>query len=82
MEECYYSHFILWHYFQLTKSGYFQILGKRKGQWKNIFKIQINVDPVKYCKTFNAVGCSHVDGYLCDMDTCKFNTIENLKKVD
>ena len=76
MEECYYSYYRLWHYFQLTKSGYFQIIGKRKGQWKTVFKKKVSVDPVKYCETYKTSGCSHVDGYLCNMDTCHFNTIE------
>jgi len=27
-------------------------------------------DPVKYCRVYKEIGCSHVDGYLCDMKTC------------
>lgn len=27
-------------------------------------------DPVKYCQVYKEIGCSHVDGYLCDMKTC------------
>ena len=27
-------------------------------------------DPVKYCEVFKKLGCSHVDGYLCDFPKC------------
>lgn len=27
-------------------------------------------DPVLSCKQFKEVGCSHVDGFLCDFPNC------------
>lgn len=27
-------------------------------------------DPVKHCEVYRGIGCTHVDGYLCDMETC------------
>ena len=27
-------------------------------------------DPVKHCTLYKEEGCSHVDGILCDFDTC------------
>jgi hypothetical protein len=27
-------------------------------------------DPVKHCEVYRGIGCTHVDGYLCDMRTC------------
>ena len=27
-------------------------------------------DPVRYCEVYRDIGCTHVDGYLCDMETC------------
>ncbi len=27
-------------------------------------------DPVRSCDVHKTIGCSHVDGYLCDMKTC------------
>ena len=27
-------------------------------------------DPVYSCEVYNSQGCSHVDGFLCDMATC------------
>ena len=27
-------------------------------------------DPVNDCELYQDRGCSHVDGYLCDMDNC------------
>ena len=28
------------------------------------------MDPVKHCDVYKEDGCSHVDGYLCDFETC------------
>ena len=28
-------------------------------------------DPVKDCPYYRDKGCDHVDGFLCDMETCK-----------
>jgi hypothetical protein len=28
-------------------------------------------DPVRHCDVYKAEGCAHVDGFLCDMKTCK-----------
>lgn len=27
-------------------------------------------DPVKSCEVHKEIGCAHVDGFLCDMQTC------------
>ena len=27
-------------------------------------------DPVKHCQVYRTVGCTHVDGFHCDMKTC------------
>jgi hypothetical protein len=27
-------------------------------------------DPVQNCDVYKKIGCSHVDGMLCDMKTC------------
>lgn len=27
-------------------------------------------DPVHDCKVYKQEGCSHIDGFLCDMKTC------------
>ena len=27
-------------------------------------------NPVTCCKVYREIGCSHVDGFLCNMDTC------------
>lgn len=27
-------------------------------------------DPVKYCNLYKEQGCSHVDGFLCDFNSC------------
>ena len=29
-----------------------------------------NNDPVKYCDVYKKLGCSHVDGYLCNFPKC------------
>jgi len=28
-------------------------------------------DAVKHCIIFKSEGCSHVDGYLCNYETCR-----------
>ena len=28
-------------------------------------------DPVKTCKVYKTTGCSHVDGMLCNPNTCR-----------
>lgn len=28
-------------------------------------------DPVKGCELYKNIGCTHVDGILCDFPTCK-----------
>ena len=83
MEECYYSYKIFWHYFQLTKNGYFQILGKRRSQWKVIVKWKCTPDPIKRCKIYKTTGCTHVDGYLCNISECeKYDKILNTNNKD
>ena len=27
-------------------------------------------DPAYHCLVYREIGCAHVDGYLCDMETC------------
>ncbi len=27
-------------------------------------------DPLKHCSFYKKYGCSHVDGYLCNVETC------------
>lgn len=31
----------------------------------------MNDDPVKLCKLYRDHGCAHVDGFLCNMQTCQ-----------
>jgi len=30
-------------------------------------------DPVKDCNTYKTEGCAHVDGMLCEVETCSTN---------
>lgn len=43
----------------------------------NFFKrlTEYKPDPVKHCKVYRAVGCAHVDGMLCDMQTCNIKAV-------
>ena len=27
-------------------------------------------DPLKYCKLYKEKGCCHIDGFLCNVETC------------
>ena len=70
----YYSKLILGMYFQLLKTGYFQILWKREGQWRKLIGWNVYLDLIKHCETYKQIGCSHVDGVLCNLKTCEFST--------
>ena len=35
----------------------------------NFFRRTMN-DPVEHCDVYKEDGCAHVDGYLCDFETC------------
>ena len=45
-------------------------------------------DPVMHCELYAKEGCTHVDGFLCDMNTCdirhKFlnGTLKDLQSVE
>lgn len=43
------------------------------GSFKEFWKALLNPpkDPLKHCKLYKAEGCAHVDGFLCDVDTCQ-----------
>jgi hypothetical protein len=44
------------------------------------------LDPVRHCEVYRKEGCTHVDGFLCDMETCdileKFLREKNFEKRD
>jgi len=37
-------------------------------------------DPVRQCIVYKSIGCIHVDGFLCDMNTC--GMLSNLKEIE
>ena len=43
-------------------------------------------DPVKHCEVYRCEGCVHVDGFLCEVETCdireKFLQEKNLKSLE
>lgn len=41
-------------------------------------------DPVRHCPVYRNIGCCHVDGYLCELNTCsiKRKYVEGLLKFD
>ena len=38
-------------------------------------------DPVKHCDLYKDEGCSHVDGFLCDFETCSMRLDYVLRKA-
>jgi hypothetical protein len=48
---------------------HFKNIRKFFTEWKNIYKN----DPIKKCDLYKNIGCSHVDGYLCDFPNCTMN---------
>lgn len=48
--------------------------------WKNVLNWIKNInsnDPVYKCRVYKNKGCSHIDGYLCNIKTC--NILEDYK---
>jgi len=39
-------------------------------------------DPVYYCDVYKKKGCSHVDGFLCNMDTCNILEQYNNEQIN
>ena len=43
------------------------------------------MDPVKHCDVYCEEGCSHVDGFLCNMEDCdileKFRVEKNFESL-
>lgn len=37
--------------------------------FKNLF--DSSDDPVKHCELYRDEGCAHIDGFLCNLDTCE-----------
>ena len=44
---------------------------------REIIKIIKENDPVYGCKVYKDLGCSHVDGLLCDFPNCSINNKYN-----
>jgi hypothetical protein len=38
-------------------------------------------DPVRHCIVYKEIGCSHVDGYLCNMSDCSIRREYMCKEV-
>jgi len=36
----------------------------------NWIKSLNTTDPVYHCEVYKEIGCVHIDGYLCDLETC------------
>lgn len=39
-------------------------------------------DPIYNCEVYKSEGCSHVDGFLCDMKTCDIRVNHHDKLAD
>ena len=39
-------------------------------------------DPVKHCCVYKEFGCSHVDGMLCDFETCDMRKKQELFNLE
>lgn len=47
-------------------------------------KPMTKLDPVKRCEVYKQFGCSHVDGFLCQVETCNIevNGVIPIKKEE
>jgi hypothetical protein len=41
----------------------------------------MNTDPVKHCDLYKDEGCAHVDGFLCDYETCEMRLDYHTEKI-
>lgn len=48
----------------------------------NWFKNLRSNDPVYSCTVYKRLGCSHVDGMLCDMETCTILEEYKLRELE
>ncbi len=39
-------------------------------------------DPVKHCCVYREIGCAHIDGYLCDFETCDMRKRQELWNLE
>ena len=46
--------------------------------WKKFDK----TDPVKHCIVYKEFGCAHVDGMLCDFETCSIRNEQELWNME
>ena len=46
------------------------MIKRLKKLWAN-YKRMREADPVFHCEFYKKNGCTHVDGYLCDMPSCE-----------
>ena len=37
-------------------------------------------DPIIHCPVYREIGCAHVDGYLCEVETCPIIVEYSAKK--
>lgn len=51
---------------------------EEKGMKKVVSRLKpvIRLDPLKHCEVYKQHGCAHVDGPLCDVETCTM-VVEN-----
>lgn len=47
----------------------------------NLFNFNSN-DPVKSCKVYKRHGCSHIDGYLCNIKNCNILEKYELQELE
>lgn len=46
------------------------------------FKKLNKEDPVKHCVIYKRYGCAHVDGFLCDFNTCEERKLQELADLE
>lgn len=56
---------------------------EEKGMKKAVSRLKpiITLDPLKHCEVYKQHGCAHVDGPLCDVETCTVVVEDKGKKV-
>ena len=60
---------------------------KNQVMWFENFRTKILKDTIKECEYHRHKGCAHVDGFLCDVDSCDIlneyrESLDRLKKIN
>ena len=69
-------------YNKLTGTAKKQYIIRSLDRIIDIFSKYKENDPVKNCNVYKTAGCAHVDGLLCNMETCNIKISVTTKQTE